>query len=303
MAGDWIKWTKGLPNKPEVIRMATALRISREAVVCRLMQFWEWCDENVADCDVRETGSAFVKLSPDRGDNVAVVDSLVRTPGFADSLAVVGWIKFRDDLIELPNFGRHNGETAKTRARNAKNQQRKRQSDTPQHHPGAGGVVTERSPGMSPPAGDIPVTRGEERREKKEAAPSERSPRTKPPPKPRPRNPLFDAVAEVTGSDPVTAGAHVGKVAALLAKADPPYTPEDVMEFGRRFLSICTYATGERDRPTLGEIEKNIGRLRAGPSVADPPPAASTRRGFQTHDERVLGILGQLARPTEDDGG
>lgn len=171
MAGDWIKWTKGLPNKPEVIRMATALRVTREAVVCRLMQFWEWCDENVADSDVRETGSAFVKLSPDRGDNVAVVDSLVGTPGFADSLAVVGWIKFRDDLIELPNFGRHNGETAKTRARNAKNQQRKRQTGDTSPSPGKPTDVTAMSPPVSPGRGDKSVTRGEESREAKTTDP------------------------------------------------------------------------------------------------------------------------------------
>lgn len=165
MAGDWIKWTHGLPDKPEVIRLSGLLNLPREVVVCRLMRFWEWCDENVPDTDIRTTGSAFVKMSPRRGDNVAFVDALVCTPNFADSLAVVGWIKFRDDLIELPNFGRHNGETAKTRARNAKNQKRKRKSDdtsdlTPS--PNDGDSCHRPSQQMSPSRGDIAVTRGEE---------------------------------------------------------------------------------------------------------------------------------------------
>jgi hypothetical protein len=186
MAGDWIKWTCGLLDKPEVIRMAVYLRTSREVVVCRLMKFWEWCDANIPDSSILDTGSAFVELSPDRGDNVAFVDALVGTPGFADSLAAVDWIRFRDGRVELPNFGRHNGETAKTRARNAKNQKKKRQR--------GGGVAHDPErlrpppppPETSPLSGDKTVTRGEERREEKPTA-SHTRPRT--PRKAKPPNP------------------------------------------------------------------------------------------------------------------
>lgn len=108
----------------------------------------------------------------------------------------------------------------------------------------------------------------------------------------RPRNELFDAVAEVTGADPVVSGSHVGKLAAALSKAEPPYTAGDVREFARRFLEFCPWAAGERDRPTIGEIQKNIGRIRAGPSAATPsPPPARRSGGFQTHDDRVMGDI------------
>jgi len=82
--------------------------------------------------------------------------------------------------------------------------------------------------------------------------------------KPRARNPLFDAIASATGLDPATAGSHIGKTASALAAADPPYTPDDVAAFGRRFLELCPYARGERDRPLVGELQKYIGLLRAG---------------------------------------
>ncbi len=177
MAGDWIKWAKGLPDKPEVIRLAGMLALTREVIVCRLMRFWEWCDDNIGEDAICENGSAFVDLSPRAGDNVAFIDALVWTPGFADSMASVNWLRCRDGRIELPNFGRHNGETAKTRARNAKNQKRKRQpTDDADKPPKAAKPppVTNESPQMSPRAGDIPVTR-ERGEESLNTAPTERA--------------------------------------------------------------------------------------------------------------------------------
>lgn len=92
----------------------------------------------------------------------------------------------------------------------------------------------------------------------------------KKPKEPRPRNPLFDAIAEVSGLDPVTAGGLIGKVAAELMKPSPPYTPEEVLDFGRRFLTLCTYAAKDPRRPTPNEIQKNIGLVRAKPIQHTP---------------------------------
>lgn len=118
--------------------------------------------------------------------------------------------------------------------------------------------------------------------------PSESAAATKPaasevvakPKTPRKRDPLFDAVAEVTGSDPVVTGSHVGKVTALLRKAEPPYTPEEVRDFAARFAQLCPWSEGRR--PTIGEIEKNIGLLRNGQGQQQRPP-----RGFQTPQDRI----------------
>lgn len=79
--------------------------------------------------------------------------------------------------------------------------------------------------------------------------------------KPRERDPLFDAIAEVTASDPKASGSHIAKVAKSLREAEPPYTPEEV----RRWASQAKPWGGERF-PSLPQIEKEIGRIRAGPA-------------------------------------
>jgi hypothetical protein len=165
MAGDWIKWTKGLSSRREVVRMAGILNLSRAEVVVKLMEFWEWCDDNIPEDDIKESGSAFVEMSPRDGDNMAFIDDLVRSPGFADALATVNWIRFRHSRVELPNFGRHNGETAKTRARNSKNQKNKRSKPSASHTPESSESVTAQRSNLSPRDGDKTVTR--EREEKR----------------------------------------------------------------------------------------------------------------------------------------
>lgn len=167
MAGDWVKWEKGLENKPEVVRMASFLGKSRKEVAVDCMNFWGWADENIPEDSISENGSAFVTLSPLAGDNMAFIDAVVGTPLFADSMSRVGWLRCRDERVEFPNFGRHNGETAKTRARNAKNQKKKRLKEEPktpvidvQAIPPTVKKVTKKSPRI----GDKTVTRGEERR-------------------------------------------------------------------------------------------------------------------------------------------
>lgn len=95
--------------------------------------------------------------------------------------------------------------------------------------------------------------------------------------KPRPRDLLFDAIAEVTAADPATAASHIVAVKKAMLKAVPPYTPEEIREFGRRYQELCTW--GPRDgrvRPELGELQKHIGKIRAAPiailETAKPPP-------------------------------
>lgn len=60
------------------------------------------------------------------------------------------------------------------------------------------------------------------------AEPQPRKPKA--PPVPRERNPMFDAVAEVTASDPKLRGSLIAKKALELDKAG--YTPQDVLDFG-----------------------------------------------------------------------
>ena len=93
------------------------------------------------------------------------------------------------------------------------------------------------------------------------------------PTKPRPRNPLYDAIAEVTGADVSVeaVGKLVGKVSASLAKASPPYTPEEVREFRKRFLELCPWAKGNWTALSVGVVEKHIHLVRAKKAATKPP--------------------------------
>lgn len=84
---------------------------------------------------------------------------------------------------------------------------------------------------------------------------------------------MFEAIAEVTGIDRKSSAGHIAKVRHALARAEPPYTPDEVREFGRRLWQFCPWAReSQRQRPTLGEVEKYIGLLR---SAEAPKPAAT----------------------------
>ena len=95
---------------------------------------------------------------------------------------------------------------------------------------------------------------------------------------PRKPNPLFDAIAEVAGADPSlpATASRIGKITADLAKASPPYTPDEVREFGRRFLELCSFARGARMRPELGDIQNHVGKLRAVAASTTTPATIKT---------------------------
>lgn len=113
MAGNWIKWVKGLTRKREVAVLASKLGRDRREIAGRLMELWEWCDDNLSDSDYDESGSASVVI----GDK-AFIDDTVGLVGFADAMVSpeVAWLVLGDGgRITFPNFASHNGNTAKNR--------------------------------------------------------------------------------------------------------------------------------------------------------------------------------------------
>lgn len=78
------------------------------------------------------------------------------------------------------------------------------------------------------------------------------------------RNAMFDAVAEVTGSDPKVSGSHIGRVVKLLLSADPPYEPGEIFALPeaikKRRLNFTL---------TVGALEKYIGWVRSKSDVGD----------------------------------
>lgn len=107
MAGDWIKVELGTPDKPEVWAIAASLNIDPDAVFGKMIRVWGWFDQHT------EEGNApsVTKM---------LLDRTVGVTGFCDAVCEAGWMKDEGGLISLPNFDRHNGKTAKTRALTAK---------------------------------------------------------------------------------------------------------------------------------------------------------------------------------------
>jgi hypothetical protein len=117
----WIKWTHGLSRKPEVMQIAYRLGRSRHEVAGLLMEWWEWTDVNV---NIDESASGF---DPDAcpgvvrvgADGLRMIDAITGVEGMAEALVAVGWASIENGNLVLPNFGRHNGKSAKARALDA----------------------------------------------------------------------------------------------------------------------------------------------------------------------------------------
>lgn len=103
MAGDWIKVEHTTLDKPEVVKLAGILGIDQDAVVGKLLRLWIWADQQSVSGNAITVTNSFL-------------DRLVFCPGFAAGLVKVGWLNGREGLLSIPNFDRHNGQSAKNRA-------------------------------------------------------------------------------------------------------------------------------------------------------------------------------------------
>ena len=126
MAGDWIKFEIATPDKPEVWEIAESLNIDPDAVIGKLIRLWIWFNTQTQN---GHAPSVTKKL----------LDRDVGVMGFCDVVVRCGWMSEHDNKISLPNFERHNGSTAKTRALGQKRKQKERDlsraSVTPQQVP------------------------------------------------------------------------------------------------------------------------------------------------------------------------
>ena len=104
----WIKLDSSTPDKPEVLRMARALSVTPNALLGALMRVWFWFDSQSDDGSVQ-------------GLELGDIDAIGQQTGLADAMLAVGWLAVDErKALVLPNFQRHNGETAKRRALTAK---------------------------------------------------------------------------------------------------------------------------------------------------------------------------------------
>jgi len=109
MAGDWIKMRTALAHDPAVIAIALDLDKNEFEVVGMLHHIWSWADSQSQDGHIKRVTEKWL-------------DRFVHCDGFSKSLAAAKWLIIGSDGIEFPNFGKHNGESAKKRAEAAERQ-------------------------------------------------------------------------------------------------------------------------------------------------------------------------------------
>lgn len=114
MSQAWIKIEIITLDKIEVARIATALGMDHYAVMGRLIRLWGYFDQHSLDGHIE-------------GIDASIIDHLVGHPGFCAQLANVGWMTVEGAGVTLPNFHRHNGDTAKSRALTARRTEKYRE--------------------------------------------------------------------------------------------------------------------------------------------------------------------------------
>lgn len=122
MAIPWIKFEVTTSDKIEVGLIADILKIDPDAVVGKLLRVWSWFDENTTDGNASVTQNALQECYRCNASSVtkALLDRRAGVTGFCDAMIQVGWMVELDGTIALPNFNRHNGESAKKRAEGGK---------------------------------------------------------------------------------------------------------------------------------------------------------------------------------------
>lgn len=111
MAGDWIKMRTHLSDDPAVISIAAQTKLDEYGVVGRLHKLWSWADSHTTDGNAPIVTTALP---------YAWLNRYLHCDGFAEAMVGVGWLGIDSDGIHIPNFERHNGQTAKQRALTAK---------------------------------------------------------------------------------------------------------------------------------------------------------------------------------------
>jgi hypothetical protein len=118
MAGDWLKFEKATMDKPEVFEMAGILGIDPDAVVGKLLRVWSWFDEQSRD------GHASVTVR-------TLLERRAGVPDFVAAMISVGWLTESNGCFILPNYERHNGSSAKSRALATVRKQKSRNGHAP----------------------------------------------------------------------------------------------------------------------------------------------------------------------------
>ena len=100
MAGEWIKWTKGLTRKREVLAISARVGCSPQQAAATCMEVWEWADDQTADGRIDHVDLAVMGRTLGCGES------------FLLAMVKVGWLLEESGGVRFVNFTRHNGASA-----------------------------------------------------------------------------------------------------------------------------------------------------------------------------------------------
>ena len=103
----WIKLETHIFDKVEIFSIAQELNLDPDSVVGKCARVWAWFDANTTDGVTKSV-------------TTALLDRYCGVTGFSKSMINVGWMVLENGNLYLPNYDRHNSQTAKDRALGAK---------------------------------------------------------------------------------------------------------------------------------------------------------------------------------------
>ena len=107
MAGDWIKMRDNLWDDPRVAKIVDLTDSSEAAVIGALYWLWSTADQHTED--------GFME-----GLTTRAIDRKTGVKSFADALISIGWLIDGADGVQIVDFEKHNGSSAKKRCQIAK---------------------------------------------------------------------------------------------------------------------------------------------------------------------------------------
>lgn len=266
MAGDWIPIRIDLADEPEVIAIGDELGIDYDMVVGKLVRLWGWANRTTADGNARRVTQKWV-------------DARVSAPGFAKAMADVGWLTIAPTGIEFPRFDVWNSQSGKQRILGAKRAAAFRQNQ-----------------GQKSNDAGVTIALPTEQKRIDSSLPA-KPPREKKPKQAhkRPPDELFDAVAQITASDPKSSGSHIGRVCRDLRASDSPYTVADVKQ-----LASILEKRGFTLPITLGTVSKYIGWTRDEKHKVQGKTLEQIAADVQARREKVRLELEELQRDRKE---
>jgi len=107
MAGDWIKMRDNLWDDPRVAAMVDLTDSSEAAIIGALYWLWATADQHTEDGVLQ-------------GLTVRGIDRKTGVKGFGEALISIGWLIDHPDGVQIVDFEKHNGSSAKKRCQVAK---------------------------------------------------------------------------------------------------------------------------------------------------------------------------------------